>query len=55
MSKGERVLAVLNLCVRIRVATSDTDHSVTASTQSIAAAVPEAARFSIQVSQHRWL
>jgi len=37
LRNGGRMLAVLNLCVRIKicVATFDTDHSVTVSTQAI--------------------
>jgi len=49
------LLAVLNLCVRIkiRVAVFDSDHSVTDSTQAINRSFnPEASCFCSQVSQH---
>ena len=59
MRKGGRIFwgAVLNLCVRIkiRVATSDTDHSVADSTQTVHHWFNhEAARSFVQVSQHSW-
>jgi len=56
MRNGERVsLEVLNFYVRIkiRVATHGTDHSVSASTQSIAASTQtKASLFCDQASQH---